>query len=104
MPIILRAPAPPERVPYDGCGYGVVSSPTVQEERPSASVVHVQRHSLISGIEPSSLSVRNFPVPVAAPTGSVLPFAVGDGTLQEAQASASHRLPRGASGWYFPKT
>src|SRR5689334_18896817 len=46
--------------------------------------VHVHRHSLISGIGgPFSLSVRNFPVPVGAPTGMVAPLAVGSGTLHE---------------------
>jgi hypothetical protein len=88
-----------------GCGYGVVSSPTVQEVLPSAPVVHVQRHSLISGSGgPSSFSVRNFPPPVGAPTGMVLPFPVGAGTLQDAQAFASHLLPLGACGWYWPNT
>jgi hypothetical protein len=85
--------------------YGVVSSPTVHEVLPSAPVVQLHRHSLISGNGgPSSLNVRNLPVPVGAPTGMVLPLAVGEGTLHNAQAFASHLLPGGAFGWYRPNT
>src|SRR5215813_6766261 len=85
--------------------YGVVSSPTVQEVLPSVRRVQEHRHSLISGRGgPSNLSVRNFPVPVGDPTRRVLPFAVGAGTLHEAQALASQRLPEEACGSYGPIT
>jgi len=30
------------------------------------------------------------------------PLAVGSGTLHNAQAFASHLLPFGAAGWYWP--
>ena len=53
------------------------------------------RHSLISGIDPSSFSARNFPLPVGARTGIVAPLAVGLETLHAAHAFASHRLPSG---------
>jgi hypothetical protein len=80
--------------------YGVASSARVQEMVPSAAVVHVHKHSLMSGSgSPSSRSVRNFAVPVAAPTGMVLPLAMGAGTLHAAQALLSHLRPGGAFGW-----
>src|ERR1700730_6178959 len=66
---------------------------------------HEHRHSLISGIGgPSSFRVRNFALPVGAPTGIVLPLAVGLDTLHAAQAFTSQRLPMAASGWYWPNT
>ena len=49
--------------------------------------------------DPFSRSVRNFPLPDGAPTGMTLPFAVGFGTLHDAQPLASHLFPTGASGW-----
>ena len=83
----------------------VVSSATVQEMLPfgPGAWVHLHRHSLRSGSGgPLSFSERNFPPPVGAPTGSVVPLAVGLGTLHAAQALASHLLPMGACGLYGP--
>src|SRR5262249_3583584 len=74
--------------------YGVVSSRTVQV--PFAE--HSQRHSLTVGTEPVSCLVRNFPTPVGAPTGSMLPLSVGFETPHAAQALASHLCPTGACG------
>lgn len=66
---------------------------------------HEHRHSLIYGIGgPSSFSARNFPTPVGAPTGIVVPLAVGLGMLHALQALATHLLPIAASVWYGPKT
>src|SRR6266852_4087024 len=93
--------------PARSFSYGVVSSFTLQEMAPfgPGAWVHVHRHSLISGIGgPFSLSARNFPLPVGAPTRSVAPLAVGSGTLHDAQAFASHLLPIGAFGLYWPNT
>ncbi|HUY29165.1 MAG TPA: hypothetical protein VMV27_17275 [Candidatus Binataceae bacterium] len=42
-------------------------------------------------------------MPVGAPTGIVVPLSVGLGTLQAAQALASHLLPADALGSYGPK-
>ena len=62
------------------------------------SSVHLHRHSLSSGTDPSSSCVRKRALPVGAPTEMVLPFAVGFGTLHAAHALASHFFPSIALG------
>jgi|SRR6476469_10110400 len=62
------------------------------------SSVHLHRHSLSSGTDPSSSCGRKRALPVGAPTEMVLPFAVGFGTLHAAHALASHFFPSIALG------
>src|SRR5579863_1122253 len=89
---VARPPSP------DIPGYCVRSSPTVHEIAPlGPEGWHVHKHSLMSGTGgPSSRRVRNFGLPVGAPTWMMAPLAVGLATLQVAQALASQRLPGAA--------
>jgi hypothetical protein len=92
--LVIRSKRPGRMSPLPESCYGVVSSPTVH----GPFTGHSQRHSLRAGTDPVRRCVRNFPAPVGAPTGIMLPLAVGFGTLHAAQPLASHLFPTAACG------